>query len=79
MTKIIVDDALRNQLDGFDAPVEFRDQSGRTLGHFVPVSAFRKHQLALDECPYSEEELARMEQETDGRTLAEIWKSLGRI
>ena len=78
MPKVIVDDALRSELDGHDAPVEVCDQSGRTLGHFVPVSATRHQQIALDDCPYTEEELARMQRETGGRALEEIWKGLRR-
>jgi hypothetical protein len=31
-----------------------------------------------DRCPYTPDELATMRREEGGRTLAEIWRSLGR-
>lgn len=80
MQKITLNEALRTQLNGLDANVELCDESGRTLGHFVPLAEYRKLLTAVAEgqCPYSEEELQKFEQQTDGRPLAEIWKSLGR-
>ena len=77
MTKLTVDEGLRVKLQSLTVPVEFCDQSGRTLGHFVP-SQPAQVQEALADCPYTEEELAAMRQEGGGRTLPEIWKSLGR-
>ena len=67
MNRIMVDDVLKAQLAGVVEPVEFVDESGHRLGHFVPTMAT----LASDECPYSEEEeLARMRSEQGGRPLA---------
>ena len=74
MHRITIDDALRAQLDGWSVAVEICDASGRTLGQFVPASPVRDS----DNCPYDAEELARMQHEEGGRTLPEIWKSLGR-
>jgi hypothetical protein len=79
MTRVFVDDALCEQLDHVTVPVELCDQAGRMLGHFVPVGVSRQSQIAQDGCPYSEQELTRMQQEAGGRTLAEIWQRLGRI
>lgn len=78
MTRITVDESLRTKLDKFDVPVELCDEAGRTLGHFVPIKLSQRGHLELDQCPYSEEELANMHAESGGRALAEIWKSLGR-
>jgi len=74
MERITINDNLRAQLDTCSVLTEICDQTGRTLGHFVPASASGRS----DDCPYSDEELARMQQEDGGRTLPEIWKSLGR-
>ena len=42
MNRITVDDSLKSQLDGLDAPVEFVDEAVNKLGHFVPtIFAFR--------------------------------------
>lgn len=72
MERIAIDNALRVQLDACWAVAEICDQTGRKLGHFVPVSASE----GSNDCPFSEEELAKMQQEKGGRTLPEIWKSL---
>ena len=78
MPKVIVDNTLGKKLDGLDAPVELSDPSGRLLGHFVPLRASRPRQVPAHGCPYSDAELAQMQDETGGRALPEIWKTLGR-
>ena len=76
MVRVIVDNSLRTQLDAYDAPVQLCDESGRLIGHFVPVQVPSKQEPAVDQCPYTKEELSRMQQETGGRALSEIWNSL---
>ncbi len=76
MEKVVVDNAIQKKLEGFTAPVEFCDRHGRILGHFLPLAASPKTYSA-DRCPYTEDELAQMQHERAGRTLDEIWKSLG--
>jgi len=73
MNRITVNDSLKNQLDGLALPVEVVDETGRPLGHFIPRTAMG----TTDDCPYSAEELERMRADQGGRSLAEIWKSLG--
>ena len=73
MNRITVDNALKSRLDGVAEPVEVCDAQGRMLGHFIPVAALVKP----DGCPYSTDELNRMRGEDGGRSLAEIWESLG--
>jgi hypothetical protein len=73
MNRIMVDSPLRAQLVGLAQPVEVVDETGRSLGHFVPTVAT----ITSDDCPYSAEDLARMRSEQGGRPLAAIWKSLG--
>ena len=72
MTQITVHQPLTSQLDGLVGPVEFVDESGRRIGHFLPVEV-----RDTDECPYSPAELDQMRREAGGRPLLEIWKSLG--
>ena len=59
--------------------MEIRDESGRLLGYFVPDD--EEDGLFVpppeDKCPYTPEELAEMEKETGGMTLAEFWKQMG--
>ena len=71
--QILVDSPLNAQLAGLVQPIEVVDETGRSLGHFVPAQAT----IVSDVCPYSAEELARMRSAEGGRPLAEIWKSLG--
>jgi len=73
MNRITVDDSLKSRLHGAVEPVEVCDADGQMLGHFVPIAAFGRP----DGCPYSTDELTRMRDEDGGRSLADIWKSLG--
>jgi hypothetical protein len=78
MSKVIVDDVLGSKLGAYATTVELCDQSGRLLGHFVPVSREETISQPEDGCPYTEAELRAAIDERGGRTLAEIWKSLTR-
>jgi hypothetical protein len=73
MNQIMVNSPLKAQLAGLSGPVEVVDETGHSLGHFVPTQAT----IVSDDCPYSAEELARMRAAEGGRPLAEIWRSLG--
>lgn len=77
MVRIVVDKEMRERLGGLDDQLEIFDESGRVLGRFLPL---RESKLAHIEalCPYTREELDAMATETGGRSLAEIWKDLGR-
>ncbi len=79
MTKLLVDETLRGKLNGLNEGIEFCDPSGRTLGRFIPEDQYRQLLYAWVErqCPLSEEELERREEEPGGKPLAEIWKDLG--
>ena len=77
MTKVILDEVLRAKLNGLQAEIELCDPSGETVGHFLPENRYQELVAALAKRPYTDEDLARFRQETGGRTLAEIWKSLG--
>lgn len=79
MNKIVLSEALRNQLNGLNEELEMQDESGRTIGHFVPPDLYRQmlYAYAMSRCPYTEEELAEMERDTEGaRPLAEFWKEM---
>ena len=77
MTKVIVDETLRSKLNGLDQQLEFCDEAGRTMGHFLPDALYQQRKAA-DQCPYTEEEMRRHMDEPGGRPLAEIWQRLGR-
>lgn len=77
MSPLVVDDPLGAEMEKIMDPVEVRDRKGRVLGLFQPLI---KKPLVLpsDQCPYAEEQLQQSLEQSGGRSLAEIWKSLGR-
>ena len=80
MTRLTLDADLRSKLNGLDEPVEVCDESGQTVGHFLPSPLYDElfYAALSTECPHSKEELRRRHQETQSRPLAEIWRDLGR-
>jgi hypothetical protein len=76
MSQVIVDQNLRHRLKGLTEQVEFFDESGNPLGQFLPENVYRQLLRQLDQCPYTEAELTRFQQEKGGRPLADVWKSL---
>ena len=75
MSVVVVDEPLQHELEVLTAPVELRDRHGRLLGRFSPVLIGREARRATDNCPYSDDELDAMRNETGGCTLAEIKKN----
>ncbi len=80
MSKVTLDQNLRAKLNGLDEPVEVCDEQGKTVGHFLPADIYEGlfYAALAAESPHTPEELRRRHQETGGRSLAEIWKRLGR-
>jgi hypothetical protein len=39
---ILLDPELRAKLNGLDQPLEIRDDSGKTVGHFVPIGLYEE-------------------------------------
>jgi len=79
MSRVTLDLELRARLNGLNEPLEICDESGRTLGHFLPEQSYQSllYQVAEAQCPYSADELRDMRQESGARPLAELWRSLG--
>ena len=78
MNQVIIDQATRAKLEAVSETVELRDETGRILGHFVPTELSGKGSNEDRACPYSDEEIHQLRQQTGGRSLDEIWKRLGR-
>jgi hypothetical protein len=76
---LVIEESLRSQLKGLKEEIELYDESGRVIGHILPPDLYRQLACAYGEkhCPYTKEELQRRRKETGGRSLAEIWMSLG--
>jgi hypothetical protein len=78
MSKLILSEAQRSQLNGLTEQTEVYDEAGQPLGVFLPREVYRELIAAWSQTWVSEGELEQLSRETSGRTLAEIWKSLGR-
>ena len=78
MTRVTVDADVSAKLGGFSGPVELCDRSGRVLGYYQPVLSPSETRRILAECPYSGDELHRLQQVRTGRPLLEILQELRR-
>ena len=75
MSKVIIDQALRSQLTKLSDQAELCDESGRTLGYFLPPEAYLKFLYAQAKTEVTEEELEEARQDykkRGGVTTAEI-------
>jgi hypothetical protein len=79
MSKVILESDLRAKLNGLNEQLEICDETGRTLGRFLPEEVYRRLSYALADatCPHSQEELERRSNEPGAMPLAEFWRSLG--
>ena len=73
MTQILIKGELSDTLSGLTDRSELLNESGEVLGIFMPT---KRHKLPIF-LDITEEEIQRRRQQKGGRTLAEIWKSLG--
>jgi len=71
MTRLMIDAATRGKLRGLTEPMEFTDESGRVLGHFVPAANADPREPQI-----SQEEIDRRLRAGGGRSLADILKEL---
>ncbi len=80
MYRLTLDPELKVRLKDVAEHVELCDEHGNVVGHVLPARAYDDlfYASLAAESPHSKEELRRRHQDTAGRSLAEIWKSLGR-
>jgi hypothetical protein len=72
MTKVILDEALRNKLHNLSEALELCDESGRVLGHVYPEYDLSEYEEQR-EPQVSDEELRRREQSNEPcYTTAEV-------
>lgn len=79
MNQVTVTADLRSQLHGLDSDLEFRDESGRMLGYFVPVpevTGVEPWMYQWAKAQFGEEELERARRQPGGRTTAEVLRRL---
>jgi hypothetical protein len=78
MIKITFDDYMKAKLNGLNEHLEICDETGQTVGHFLPNEMYERLIYDWVNAQVSDEELEQARQEPGGRGLDEIWKSLGR-
>jgi len=76
MNKIIVDPSLRLKLHNLDARLEFCDESGKTLGYFVPACELQRLLYAWAQGEFTDEEIERARGEPGGLSIAEVLADL---
>lgn len=70
MTRIVIDDVLRNKLNNLTQPLELCDDQGQVLGRVFPV--VDQAEFEAWEPSFSEEELRQAEESTEWFTTAEV-------
>lgn len=63
MSKIILDPELKAKLNGLNEQLEVCDESGRTVGRFLPEKMFQEFLVAWADAHLSDEEIEQARQE----------------
>jgi hypothetical protein len=76
MLKITVDDSLRSLLANFTTRIELCDESGRTVGFFVPAAEEQQRQYAWARHQFTDAEIDAARRESGGFTIEQILADL---
>jgi hypothetical protein len=82
MDKIVLDQATRSRLNGLDRYAEVCDETGKTLGYFLPPEFYHEVIYAWAKTLVSDEELAQARAEfkiEGGYTTAEVLAHLEEV
>jgi hypothetical protein len=83
MTRLLIDPVLRARLHNLDGELELCDESGQTLGHFLPAERYRELLYQRARAEFSDQkELEEAREEiraTKGLTTAEAIAHLDRV
>jgi hypothetical protein len=77
MGKVVLPPDLEAEFHGFQNPMEVCDARGKPVGFFLPLDSYKSLLATLD-VPYSQDELDRRRQESEGSTLQEFCQTLSR-
>jgi hypothetical protein len=78
MSKLVLDPDLRNRLNGLSEQIEVLDEQGKVVGLFLPAGLYERLIHAWANAQVTDGDLEKISLEPGGRSLAEIWKDLGR-
>ena len=76
MNRVFVEPSLRAKLHNLDSRLELCDESGNTLGFFVPVSEQQRLLYVWAQAEFSDEEIELAQAERGGLNLAEVLADL---
>ncbi|MCO6458965.1 MAG: hypothetical protein J5I93_26965 [Pirellulaceae bacterium] len=74
MVRITIDQAFCSKLGNSEEPLELCDETGRVVGHFIPVQDRAVYQGV--ESPAGDDELDRRCRDEAGRPLVDILRDL---
>jgi hypothetical protein len=63
MGKITLDKELQAKLNGLNEQIELCDESGQTVGHFVPLGQFQAMMRAWAKAEFTDQEIAQARSE----------------
>lgn len=66
MSKVTLDEVLRSKLNGLNETVEVCDESGRTVGHFLPEDVYKQLLYAWAKVEFAQEEAEEGRHRYDG-------------
>jgi len=72
MTRITMDQPLKDKLGGLSQRIEICDENGNVVGHFLPEKVYKRMICDMLGADVSREELERRLAEPGGSTLDEI-------
>jgi hypothetical protein len=72
MTRVVVDASLQVKLPQVDSSFEFCDESGRTLGYYIPAADQLRPLYDWARAAFTDEEIQRARREPPGPTTAEL-------
>ncbi len=75
MSRIVMDDSLRDKLAGLTEPTEVRGPDGRVVGYFLPEADYLRMAYDWAKAEASDEELDAAMRQPGGMTLAEFCDS----
>ena len=76
VNKVLVEPSVRAKLHNLDSRLELCDQSGNTLGFFVPVSEQQRLLYACAQSEFTDEEIEHAKAELGGLNIAEVLADL---
>jgi hypothetical protein len=77
MTKVVVDRQVQSKLHNLCSDLEFRGESGRTLGYYTPVANQGAPLYEWAQREFTDNEIDRARRKPGGLTINELLQGLG--